>query len=341
MPLHHSFNSSDSAIKPRTTRWLLASAAGLAAMTLGVVTTTPASAATTLNFNLLTWNDAQATTELPSAVGVKPANGSNNSDWLVFAGTDSSGQANPQGSLSHNFADLLGAGSPVPFDQTGFAQAPSLSGSLTLELNSSASGSNNYNVSVTSLAYDGVATSLMTMNQYLVKSGDAVASNPIYNFSDIDNSGTWDATAAANWAIQYNLNFYFDASVTPAPVELAFNNKLQQGYLIPISELQNLSGLTFAQDGYYSGDFATYLTGQIVPRLPDDATYLLVTQMDKVSPSYAVPPGSGFPGSAGSLIGNMTFAYSTNVVPEPATASVLLLAGASLMMRRGRRTRQA
>ncbi|MCC6238748.1 MAG: PEP-CTERM sorting domain-containing protein [Phycisphaerales bacterium] len=293
-----------------------------------------AGSATGTTFQLLSWNADQASDSLPSAVGKKPSNSAPNSgDWLVFTTDDlnAAGAMNPAGALSHNLVDPSGT-----FGQTNqFGQAVSLSGTLELNFSPAVSGSQPVNISA--LQYSGVAAPGMTMDQYLLTSAISlpVAGGPDVNVDGSSNSGTW-ANTSGNWSISYSLDSYFDASIDTdqtAPT-LVFDNAVQHGYLLPKSIWSSsgtLTGLGLPNQGFYSGGFSDYLTQQIVPRLPDDADYLLITQMDKTQPVWAK---TGLPISSNSWVGNFTIAYS--VVPEPATAGMmgLVLAGWALRRRR-------
>lgn len=297
-------------------------------------------AAVVADFQLLTWNDAQATVELPTAVGRKPsASAPSTSDWLAFTADDQTLDAgyNAQGALSHNLADITGAGG------SPFNMAPSLAGSISLTF--TAAGAGVWDIAVGELAYSGQATPAMFMNQYLVTPDSAVAQDGGYNVDGLGNSGTWQGSDAGGWEIQYNLDFYFatnaDGNPAAGDVDATFNNKSQQGYLLPVSLLttEGLAGLSLNDPaGYYSGDFADYLLEEIAPRLPGNATYLLLTQMGKVNPDFTEV---GLPVTTSSLIGNTTIAYTTSAVPEPSTA---LMVTAGLLWlpfrRRSRRTAQ-
>ena len=132
------------------------------------------------------------------------------------------------------------------------------------------------------------------------------------------------------WAIQYELDFYLatnaDGDPASSDVDAAFNNKMQMGYLLPVSLLtaDGLAGLSLDDPaGMYSGDFASYLLNEVAPRLPEDATYLLVTQMAKVTADYSE---IGLPITTNTLIGNTTIAYTTAVVPEPSAFAMLVFA---------------
>ena len=277
--------------------------------------TLPASAAA-LDFQLLSWGDAAATVQLPSAAGRKPvAPAPTTGDWLVFTDDDQALPAanNPAGALSHNLADLSGMAGAA-----GFNMAPSLTGSLRLQLDPDGGGA--WQVAVTNLTYQGTANASISMNQYLVTAGDPATQSPSYNVDGVGNDGTWSDSEVDHWAIQYDLDFYFDASISPSTIDVTFTDKTQAGYLIPASELtaQGLAGIPSL--GFAGGDFGQYLLDQVVPRLPNGTTYLLVTQMVKVHPDYAA---AGMPINTGGLVGNLTVAYSMQAIPEPATFAIL------------------
>ncbi|MEK7781075.1 MAG: hypothetical protein AAB370_06200 [Verrucomicrobiota bacterium] len=158
----------------------------------------------TLNFQLLTWNDANATAEHQSAVGRKPSAAMPTAgDWLVFTADDALLAAgnNPAGAISHNLVDITGAGGP------GFNLAPSLSGSLTLNLESA--GGSNWIATVSALAYTDQANTMQAMNQFLVTLGSSATVNAAFNVDGAGNAGQWTASASNNWAIQIRIGFLF------------------------------------------------------------------------------------------------------------------------------------
>lgn len=282
----------------------------------------PVEAAVIADFQLLTWDDSRASAELPSASGLKPSAGyPATSDWLIFTPDDQAPGAsyNPQGALSHSLADIPGTGN------SSFNMAPSLTGTISMAFATSGSGA--WDVSVTGLSYSGQATPVMFMNQFLVTPGSGVAQSGSYGVDGLGNSGTWSAGTAGAWTIEYDLDFYLatnaDGDPSPADVDAGFNDKVQQGYLLPVSLLtaEGLSSLSLNDPaGMYSGDFATYLLNEIAPRLPGDATYLLVTQMSKVNPDYTEV---GLPITTNTLLANTTIAYTTGAIPEPSTFAML------------------
>ncbi len=295
----------------------------------------PAGAQIQADFHLLTWDDSQATGGLPTGVGRKPSAGRpTNGDWLVFTADDESLAAgyNPYGALSHNFADMPGLGG------SAFDNAPSLSGTISMQFADAGAGA--WDISVTGLSYAGQATPMMQMNQFLVTAGSNATLDPKYGVDGLGNNGMWSGSQAGNWEVQYVLDFYFatnaDGNPSPDDIDLTFSNKTQKGYLIPVSELTlaNLSGMDDPA-GFFSGNFAQYIMDEIKPRLPGNAEYLLITQMDKTHPAYAE---GGLPVTTSSLIGNTTFAYTTSAIPEPAAAG-LLVGGLVWLGLRRRRSR--
>lgn len=302
---------------------LLSVVTAVAGLGLGIV---QAFGSTSTQFNLLTWGAGQATAQLPSGAGVNPSGG----DWLVFTGDDSSGY-NPQGALSHNFADLTGA-----MGAAGFNMAPSLTGTLNLDFNQT--GTNAWNVSVTGLSYSGQAAQTISMNQHLVTPGSLAALTPSYNVDGNGNAGAWSSGTAGGWTIQYDVDFYFDSIFNNNDnytVDVTFNDAQQIGYLLPTSLLTTpgLAGVTLNDPAnLYTGDFENYLLTQIAPRLPGNATYLLITQMVKTHPGFVSGDLSTTPSML--LIGNTTFAYTTSAIPEPMGLSLLGVGGMLLVRRR-------
>ncbi len=267
----------------------------------------------TLNFQLLTWSDAGATTEFPSAAGRKPsATMPTAGDWLVYTADDALLPAgnNPAGAVSHNLVDITGAGGP------GFNLAPSLTGALALNLQSA--GGSNWTATVTALTYAGQANAIQAMNQFLVTPGSPATTDNAFNVDGAGNSGQWTASATNDWAIQYALDFYFATSADGDPsatdIDATFNDKTQTGFLIPVNQLttNGLAAVNLDDPlGFHAGDYEQYLLEQIKPRLPTNATYLLVTQMGKTHPGYAE---LGLPVTTNSLVGNTTMAYTTQTL---------------------------
>ncbi len=288
--------------------------------------------AATFNFQLLTWNDASATAERPSAVGRKPSAAMPTAgDWLLFTADDALLAAgnNPAGAVSHNLVDITGAGGP------GFNLAPSLSGSLSLELESA--GGSNWTIAVAALAYSGQANVMQAMNQFLVTPGSPATTNAAFNVDGTGNAGQWTASVANHWAIQFSVDFYLastaDGDPSPTDIDATFNNKLQAGFLIPVNQLTSngLAAVTLDDPlGFHTNDFATYLLEQIKPRLPVNATYLLLTQMGKTAAGYVEP---GLPITLNTLVGNTTIAYTTQTLAAAPTLLSLQFANDQPLLR--------
>jgi len=309
----------------------------LSAIVAATVVTGAARADVSVEFNLLTWDNSQASAQLPSAVGTKPAAGQvgSGNDWLVFTGDDVIPGAtfNPHGALSHNLAQ------PPGTSASDFTLAPSLSGMLGLSFTST--GPDAWTVTPTSLAYSGVATPVIAFNQFMVNSGDVVAQNATFNVDGEVTPGTWQAAAASDYAISFDMDYYFatnaDGDASPSDVDATFDNATQSGYLIPVDQL-NAAGLAAVSltspSGFFGGNFEQYLLDEIAPRLPADATFLLVTQLLPTNPVYT---GPGLPITTSSTIGNTTIAYTTQAIPEPTSVALLIAGGVGLAMRRRRR----
>lgn len=254
------------------------------------------------DFQLLTSTNAQ---------GIGPS-----TNWLVLGTDPGVAGFNPSGTYSYNFADPTGSAGPL-----GFGMAPALTGGLTLQF--APGGLDLWSVSVTQLSYAGQAGPLLAMNQFLEPSGGM--------------DGTWNSSEAANWAIQYDLDFYFatnvDGDPSPDDKDVVFAGVAQTGYLIPYSALiPGMADLPFTPDGVSitNTNFSSYLLTQIQPQLPTNTTYLLVTWMNKSHPASVDPGLAGMGISTNSEFGNMTIAYTTSAVPEPSSMFLLAL-GAGLL----------
>lgn len=265
----------------------------------------------TANFQLLTHSSA-------AGVGASP-------NWLVFGGTNQPAAYNPDGAFSFNYVDPAGALGPL-----GFGMAPALTGNLGLQFQSV--GTNLWDVSLSSLSFAGKAGPSLAMNQFL----NGTNGTP----------GTWDLSGAAGWVIQYNSNFYLatnaDGDPNPADKDAIFTQVKQTGYLLPVSALKaGMDELAFSPDGMTDTNFSlkSYLLQEIQPKLPTNATYLLLTWMDKTHPTWT---DSGLPITTNSAVGNMTIAYSMETIPEPSSMALLALstgAGGVFYILRRRRHR--
>ncbi len=249
--------------------------------------------------------------------------GASTSNWLTFPDTNSPTGHNPYGTYSFNFVDPAGA-----LGALGFAMSPALTGNLQLQFQSG--GGSLWNVSASSLSYAGQVGPLpaQAMNQYL---------------NDTNGTGgSWDESGAVDWAIQYNLNFFLaaaqDGDPSPTDKDAIFVQATQTGYLLPVSALTpSLPELLFNPGGISNSlSLKSYLLSEIQPALPTNATYLLLTWMNKTNPFST---DTGLPITTNSLVGNMTVAYTTSTVPEPSSMMLLTLAAVVLgflFMRRNR-----
>ena len=261
----------------------------------------------------------------PQRAGIKPG-----PDWLVGTANDQTLDAafNPLGAFSHNFVSM--AGNPGP----GHDLAPSLTGDLTLRFAPAAQPVDGWQVEVTDLAFAGQATPIMSMNQLLVTPSSPAALDPVFHVDGLGNAGSWAGSAAGGWAISYTLDFYLDTNASLDPINATFNDSLHSGYLIPVEALtdEGLAALGLVDPaGFYSAALSDYLLDAVAPLLPDDATFLLFTQMDKTHPAYTE---LGLPITTDSLIGNTTIAYTTAIIPEPATLVLLIAGAAGCLLRR-------
>ncbi len=276
----------------------------------------------TVDFDLLTWDDDDATEELPSAVDVRPGLPSG-CDWLIFTHDDVEENPgwNPLGAVSHNFPDVMGT------NGSGYTMCPSLSGNpaITMEFSCAAPGS--WSIEITDQLYIGQASPIARMNQLLVTLGSPATTNGMYQVDGLPNSGTWSASASSDWSISYEIDFYLAAGVDdpdplnpdPTDIDSTYDNGLQQGYLIPVTELTSNGMAAVELDdptGFFGGtsaDFESYVLTEIAPRLPEEATYLLFAQRKKIHPVYAE---AGMPITTDSGVGNTTIAYTTQAIPR-------------------------
>jgi len=282
----------------------------------------PAAGAATVNFSLLTHSDnvhwlAQDT--------------NSTGDYLVQTADDFyASTLYPDGSFSFNFMDRDGMGG-------GYATGVHpLTGTLEIDADLASGG----NLTLGSLHFDGWAYGNAT-DQYLVKAGDpatGAAYGPCADGSP--NNGSWEASAASNWNFSLTFDWYYD---TPyggfGTIDMIFDDYKWEGFLIPVGEL-TAAGMaaTVLEDplGYYAGDFEAWLLGEVAPRLPGDAKYLLFAQGEAVvtwSQTTSFETGTG-------ILGETILAYTT--APEPATVA-MLLAGAAwcIAARRARLARRS
>jgi hypothetical protein len=251
-----------------------------------------------------------------SAVNVAPGNIAMPNDWLTLTADDSLQGFNPDGALSFNLVDIAGIMPPSAWNR-----GPALTGQLVLDIVDNGDGS--AGVLATGLVYQGKASPVMQMNQFLILPDTPAAQDTSIPVDGLTISGVWLNSAAGQWSITYDLDSYFATNVDgdpgPEDVDAVFSDKTQTGYLIPVSELTD-TGLAAVElddpTGFFAGDFEAYLQQTILPLLPEEATYLLITQMSKTAPEY-VQPGGGLPITTNSLFGNTTVAFTTEDIYAP------------------------
>ena len=191
---------------------------------------------------------------------------------------------NPDGCFSFNFMNPVGI--QEPDYPPGYAEGiHSMTGSITLNIDCNT-------VAITSLAFEGDILSWTTAYQWLVQPGDPATN---YNADGMPNSGTYEASADANWAFHISFDWYYDTPYEgPGTIDMTFDNYKWSGFVIPVSRL-NPVGMaeTMLDDplGYFGGrseDFEFWLLDEVVPRLPQDITCLFFAQ-GEAHPSWRNP----------------------------------------------------
>ena len=244
-------------------------------------------------------------------------------DHLLRTADDiTGGTFNPDGCFSFNFMNPVGL--QEPNYPPGYAEGiHSMTGSVVLDVDLQAGGL----VDILSLAFDGyVAPSKLDSHQRLISPGDTAADG---NHGPVDgqpNSGSYVASAAANWAFTASFDWYYDTQFGGGgTIDMTFDNYQWSGFIIPASEL-TLAGLAAAtlDDplGYFGGgseDFESWLLTELVGRLPQDAQWLLFAQAEAHPAWTHELMGMTTDG----IVGQTVIAYT---VPEP-TSILLFLAG--------------
>ena len=188
-------------------------------------------------------------------------------------------------------------------------------------------------VQATSLAFDGhVAPSKYTA-QRLVRPGDTATNGDFGPLDGQPNSGSYVASAEANWALELVFDWYYD---TPYPgvgaIDMTFSDYRWSGFIIPVSQLTPAGmDLVELDDplGFFGGtsaDFESWLLNEVKPRLPTDIAWLLFAQ-GNAHPVWTNPM-MGM--TTDGLVDQTLLAYA---VPEPMTVA-LFLAGASCWLAR-------
>jgi len=278
-----------------------------------------------VEFTLLTHTDNSGLLPQPSAEpGVS-------GDHLIQTPDDiTGGSYNPGGCFSFNFTNPVGE-SPPDYPP-GYAEGiHSLTGSLVLDLDLAAGGA----VGVDGLAYAGFITSTKSAYQWLVKPGKPATDG---NHGPVDgqpNTGSYSASAGANWAFSASIDWYYDTPFQQHPsIDMTFDNYAWTGFLIPVSRLTSAGMQATVLDdplGYFGGtseDFESWLLNEVTPRIPAGARYLLFAQ-GEAHPDWTHPM-MGM--TTDGLVAQTIMAYTT--VPEPITLSLLALGGLAVLRAR-------
>ncbi len=303
------------------------------------VLTAGGAAAAPVSFTLLGHPDN--VTVLPQQRGHTGVSG----DHLVQTGDDITDPAyNPNGCFTFGFMNPIGEWEPdYP---AGYAEGiHSMQGALELDIDLAAGGA----FSVTSLSFGGVAypgKSGPSSFEYLVIPGDPATADPKYQVDGVGNSGTFGASDALDWHLEAQLDLYRDQPFGGSGgIDMTFDDWGWTGFLVP-ADLLTAEGLALVtlDDalGYFGGtseDFEAWLIEQVAPRLPDDATWLLFVQAEG-QPDWNNPGMKGWDPQEG-IVGETIVAYSTtgyqpDLIPEPATLT-LVLCGAAVAWARRRR----
>ena len=248
--------------------------------------------ATSVQFELLTHTDN---------IGRLPQQQQSGGDYLPRTGDDiSGGTLNPNGCFSFNFMNPDGVTEPASYVKS----IHSMTGSLTLDTDLQVGGT----VDILSLALDGYIAPSKFSAQWL---------------DDGANNGTYVASAASNWAFEASFNWCYDTPFAGAgTTDMRFDGFQWTGFIIPVTEL-TIAGMdaTMLDDsfGYFDGDFENWLLNQVVPRLPQQALYLLFVQ-GQANPAWTNPMMDM---TTDGIVGETIIGYA---VPEP-TAMMLLAAG--------------
>jgi len=283
-----------------------------------------------ITFTLLTHADNKML--LPQPKGLVGVSG----DHLVRTSDDITGSTfNPQGAFTFNFMNPIGIWEPdYP---PGYAEGiHSMTGTFTLDMNLWTGGS----ASISSLAFDGYVAPGKYSAQRLVRPGDTAA-NGAYGLVDGQpNSGSYAASADANWGFELLFDWFFDTPYAGSgTIDMTFDNYRWNGFIIPVSQLTPAGmDLVTLDDplGFFGGtsaDFESWLLNEVQPRLPADATWLLFAQ-GTANPAWT-NPGMGM--TTDGLVDQTVLAYTT--IPEPAIAAGFLAGTVCLLANKWRHKR--
>jgi hypothetical protein len=288
------------------------------------------SSAGPIDFTLLTHADNAGI--LPQHKGEVTVSG----DHLLHTDDDITGATfNPDGCFSFNFTNPVGI--QLPDYPPGYAEGiHSMTGTLVLDVDLHTGGA----VGVSSLAFDGYVSPSKYSAQWLIRPGDPAADGNHGPLNGAPNSGTYAASAAADWALAATFDWYYDTPYAGAgTIDMTFNDYAWGGFIIPVSELTPAGMAATALDdplGFYPGtseDFEAWLLAEVAPRLPADARYLLFAQ-GEAHPDWT-DPAMGM--TTDGIVGATILAYTT--VPEPATLLLTAVgAGAAALWRQRKRS---
>jgi len=248
--------------------------------------------------------------------GLLPQQPQGGGDYLPQTGDDfSGGTLNPNGCFCFNFMNPDGITEPASFAKA----IHSMRGSVTLDIDLQAGGT----LDIVSLAFDGYIDPTKSSIQQLVQPDDPAAYGSHGSTDGIGNSGTYNASAGANWAFQASYDWYYDVPAGGmGSIDMTFNNYQWSGFIIPVSELTATGMAATTLDdslGYFSGNLEQWLLNKVALQLPQEATHLLFAQ-GQAHPDWT---GSSVGITTNGIIGETIIGYA---VPEPAMM-VLLAAG--------------
>jgi hypothetical protein len=276
-------------------------------LTISLVADAPAGS---IEFELLTHTDNIQL--LPQQKAIPGVSG----DHLLQTADDINGITyNPDGCFSFNFMNPVGVSEPCY--PPGYAEGiHSMTGSVTLELNLYTGGT----VEVTSLAFEGyVAQGKPLAHQWLIQPGDPATDGNHGPVDGIPNSGVYAASATANWAFGISFDWYYDTPYAgPGGIDMTFDNYQWSGFIIPVSELTTVGmDATTLNDplGYFDGtseDLESWLLEEVVPRLPQDAAYLLFVQ-GEAHPDWT-NPDMGM--TTDGIVGETIIGYAVQQPPQ-------------------------
>jgi len=282
-----------------------------------------------VTFTLLTWTNDW--TNLPTAVGLKPAYNNTNdgvyttldSDWLVFTEDDKPFPgANFYGAFSHKYNDRVGLSGLA---RGGHESANSLTGFVSMSF--AERGPDTWDVEVLDYYTVGSKTASTTQfsYSYLVTTNFLyLVTNAQYGVDGTGNTGVWHASAAGNWHLSFQAQAY---AKTPGVEHTELYDRCL-GCVIPVDQLTpaGLAGTSIDDpSGYYTNDFQAYLLGEVAPRLPDDARYLLFVQLLKTSLLFSTDPGHV--DTNDTLFGECWFATTSDeIIPEAGLGGAAALA---------------